>query len=73
MRPGDESIWTATADIMDTLEANGLRGVTKVNYMALASTMRRMGCKRERRTMPDGKRLRGYLGIDTPRPKALDL
>jgi hypothetical protein len=64
--PADESSWVASSDIMTVLEANGLRGNSKANYMALAGAMRKLGCSKEKGWTGNGQRVWGYRGVKAP-------
>lgn len=65
--PGNADLWTATVDILDVLESNGLRGTRKSNSMALAITLTRLGCVKGVGRVENGKRARGYRGIGQPK------
>lgn len=50
--------WTATADIMNTLQNNGLTGSLKTNQMYLSATLKKLGLEKAR-----FKGIQGYYGI----------
>lgn len=56
-------VWTPTAVILQTLEANGLRGQTRANAMALAGTLRALGLEKTKSSNSSGQRVWGYRGI----------
>lgn len=66
--PQNRYTWTSTADILTTLETNGLRGGnTRQNAMLLAATLKKMGFEKQEKTDPaqPGKgKQRGYLGVE---------
>jgi predicted P-loop ATPase len=55
--------WTPTTMILQTLEANGLRGNTRGNSMALASALRALGVDKVRGNNSKGQRVWGYKGV----------
>lgn len=59
----DTKDWISTAEILEKLEAKGLRGTTRANAMALASTMTRLHLEKIRGENLQGQRVWGYQGI----------
>lgn len=57
--PGDLTMWTSTAEILTTLQANGLQGNAKANMMAISATLKKIGLEKHQR----GKH-KGYYGIE---------
>lgn len=51
-------VWTTTADILTTLQANGLNGQTVANAMRLSATLKRLGYAKTQRGA-----VRGYVGV----------
>jgi hypothetical protein len=61
---GTSAAWTATEEILTTLEANGLRGgSTRQNSMALGAIMTKLGNKRAKRNNANGQKVWGYVGV----------
>ncbi len=58
VEPEDREHWTSTADILTTLQANGLQGNTRANSMHLASTLKKLGLAKGEQ----GK-TKGYFGV----------
>ncbi len=56
--PADGTHWTSTADILTTLQANGLQGDARANAMYLSAALKKIGLERCVRGQT-----RGYLGI----------
>ena len=56
--PEDREHWISTADILLTLQGNGLQGHTHANSMYLASTLKRLKLERGQRN-----NVKGYFGI----------
>lgn len=64
--PADTHTWTATVDILTTLEANGLRGgSTKQNAMALAGVATKLNLAKAKGYTKNGQRVWGYMGVDS--------
>jgi len=57
--PADREHWTSTADILTTLQANGLSGTAKSNAMQLSATLKRLNFDRHQ----NWKKERGYWGV----------
>ena len=55
--------WTPTAEILQTLEINGLRGNTRANAMGLAAVMTKLGMEKKRRHNTQGQLVWGYEGV----------
>ena len=54
----DMGDWTASVEILQTLQYYGLRGTTRGNAMALSATMRRLGLTKRRQGD-----IQGYHGV----------
>ena len=64
IEPDNPLAWTATDQILTTLETNGLRGgSTRQHSMALAAVMTKLGCERIRRANKNGQRVWCYQGV----------
>lgn len=63
VEPKNGLLWTSSQEILATLEANGLKGVTKSNSMALGVAMKRLGCERKKRQNSLKQWVWGYLGV----------
>ena len=57
--------WTPTAEILQTLEINGLRGNTRANAMGLAAVMTKLGMEKKRRKNTQGQKVWGYEGVQS--------
>ena len=55
--------WTPTAEVLQVLEVNGLRGNTRANAMGLAAVMTKLGLEKKRKTNAQGQFVWGYDGI----------
>lgn len=58
-------LWTASQEILSTLETGGLKGTTQANSKALAVTMKRLKCERKRSRLASGQMVNGYSGVVT--------
>lgn len=56
--------WMPSAEILQTLEMNGLRGQTRSNAMGLASVMTKLGVNKRRCQNDQGQRVWGYDGVE---------
>ena len=63
--PTATAFWTPTAEILQTLEINGLRGNTRANAMGLAAVMTKLGLEKKRRNNTQGQKVWGYEGVRT--------
>jgi hypothetical protein len=63
VEPKNPLLWTSSQEILATLETNGLKGASKQNSMALAQTMKRLGCLRKKQPNSQGQRVWGYMGV----------
>jgi hypothetical protein len=59
----NSSVWTSSQEILAVLENNGLKGTSKQNSMALAATMKRLGCDRAKRRNSQLQPVWGYIGV----------
>lgn len=57
--PARSDWWTASADILTTLQDHGLRGGTRANQMGISATMTRLGIQKRKHQDRNG-----YRGID---------
>lgn len=55
--------WTPSAEILQVLELNGLRGNTRANSMALAAVLTSLGMEKRKRRNAQGQLVWGYQGI----------
>ena len=58
----DVPYWTATSDILDVLEIEGLVGNRRGNSMALSKIMETRGCRKRRNVNTEGLYVWGYEG-----------
>lgn len=56
--PNNPTLWTATVDILNTLQESGLQGNTRANQMALSATLRKLGLEKVKHS-----KINGYCGI----------
>jgi len=59
MDPADREHWTSTADILTTLQDNGLGNQARANAMYLSATLKRLGFEKDTNT----NKQRGYWGV----------
>ena len=61
--PTEKHRWMPSAVILQTLEANGLRGNTRANSMGLANVMAKLGVKKKKGPNSQKQYVWGYTGV----------